>query len=580
MTLRTSLFNKGIYKSTIKRFVWGSVVYFVLLFMVTVVMLMALFQQDASHNSLRNEGYIFSTTISGGFLVTIFTVTVTAMLIFRFMHSKKQAIFVHSLPIKRESDFVSVFCAGVTLLVIPIVLNGIAMMFLAYFGNIQDFTISHCFMWIGLMLACVFILFAYSVFSAVITGKTVAIPVLNILILMIPMFVPICIRNISECFLYGYVYDGSVTDSLMRLNPIAWWLTTQSYSAFEDLYQRIFQDALFNIFISLIIYILSFVIYKKRKIENVGNVAGFKCLNCIFKYTVTAFSVMMILAMAFETKSENITEILLITVAISAVIYFAAETLLKRTFAVWNSYKGFLGFLGVFSIIIVVFWYTSFFGFETRVPLSSDVESVSISSRDGLKSTFMPIPFEGNSEIIDYAVEAHKNILSSATAKEKLFAGKNESEQISIVYNLKNGKELKRKYGVNKAQRNGILEELYKYEEYKRSNEDIFNKYIRNIVGIGIGSYPEIKKIDDYKCIDFLDCIQKDILELGYTQIYTESDNIWNLEIIVNYMSKLYENTDNDTMFVDSVTIYINENFKNSVSWLTDNGYASVLPIH
>ena len=33
MTLKTSLFNKGIYKSTVRRYTWGAVLYFIILFM-------------------------------------------------------------------------------------------------------------------------------------------------------------------------------------------------------------------------------------------------------------------------------------------------------------------------------------------------------------------------------------------------------------------------------------------------------------------------------------------------------------------------------------------------------------------
>ena len=35
MTLKTSLFNTGIYKSTVKRNIWGAVIYFILLFLMT-----------------------------------------------------------------------------------------------------------------------------------------------------------------------------------------------------------------------------------------------------------------------------------------------------------------------------------------------------------------------------------------------------------------------------------------------------------------------------------------------------------------------------------------------------------------
>ena len=40
MTLKTSLFNKGIYKSTLRRYAWGSILYFILLFLCTGMMIL------------------------------------------------------------------------------------------------------------------------------------------------------------------------------------------------------------------------------------------------------------------------------------------------------------------------------------------------------------------------------------------------------------------------------------------------------------------------------------------------------------------------------------------------------------
>ena len=40
MILKTSLFNKGIYKSTLRRYLWGGVLYFIMLFLFTGMLIL------------------------------------------------------------------------------------------------------------------------------------------------------------------------------------------------------------------------------------------------------------------------------------------------------------------------------------------------------------------------------------------------------------------------------------------------------------------------------------------------------------------------------------------------------------
>ncbi|MEE1042628.1 MAG: hypothetical protein UH854_01555, partial [Clostridia bacterium] len=46
MTLKTSLFNKGIYKSTVRRYLWGGVLYFIILFLSTVLPILLTVETD------------------------------------------------------------------------------------------------------------------------------------------------------------------------------------------------------------------------------------------------------------------------------------------------------------------------------------------------------------------------------------------------------------------------------------------------------------------------------------------------------------------------------------------------------
>ena len=49
MISRASLFNKGIYKSTLRRYLWGGVLYFILLFMITGMSILLNYSNDYSY---------------------------------------------------------------------------------------------------------------------------------------------------------------------------------------------------------------------------------------------------------------------------------------------------------------------------------------------------------------------------------------------------------------------------------------------------------------------------------------------------------------------------------------------------
>ena len=126
MTLKTSLFNKGIYKATLRRYVWGSVLYFILLFLSTGIMI--ILNEDPQH--AYNTGiYGRAAKLLAGeymiipMLMSIVVPTIVGLMVFRFIHSKKTSIFVHSLPVKKKANYISSVLAALTLMAAPVILN-------------------------------------------------------------------------------------------------------------------------------------------------------------------------------------------------------------------------------------------------------------------------------------------------------------------------------------------------------------------------------------------------------------------------------------------------------------------------
>ena len=51
---------------------------------------------------------------------------------------------------------------------------------------------------------------------------------------------------------------------------------------------------------------------------------------------------------------------------------------LKKTLRVWKSYKGLLGFAGAYLLMMILFVFTGFFGFESRVPDEDNITGVAV----------------------------------------------------------------------------------------------------------------------------------------------------------------------------------------------------------
>jgi len=124
MTSKTSLFNKGIFTSTIKRFLWGSILYFAALFLFNILPYLISEPYEYSYYKIKSGWYLFSNDISLNVIISSIVPYVAGLLVFRFVHSKKQAIFIHSLPANRNTIYISTTLAAFILMAAPVLING------------------------------------------------------------------------------------------------------------------------------------------------------------------------------------------------------------------------------------------------------------------------------------------------------------------------------------------------------------------------------------------------------------------------------------------------------------------------
>ncbi len=582
MNLKTSLFNKAIFQNTLKRFKWGSFLYFIILFLsVPFVFLVEDYERllrrvtnsDIAVDLLSRTDYIITPV-----LLAFIVPTIAAVLIFNNVHSSKQAIFVHGLPVSRLANYVSSLVSGFIIMAAPVILNGLILLVMSFTAYGKIIASSSVVYWVFLNLSILFVMFSVSSATAFLTGNAAAHIGINVLVHVFPLLCALVIALVSEVFLYGFISSQNfVALKIMENTPLVWLFSTP----LTGLSRRTNVFLTYQMWIYIIgaaaIYFLGYIFYKKRKIEASGDVVAFNVFKPIFKYIITGSSATLIFAIMLNMNINYIYKYIVAAI-VTFIVYFACEMIIGKTVKVFGKYKGYIGFVLVSAAFISFFAYTSVFGYETRVPKADNVVSATVYT--GWHETE---PFVKDKDVIDDVIHIHNIVLEDIPVKADEFTG--GSRTFYIKYNLEGGKKLERFYSVPEKTYDMALGMMYESIAYKRAVTEIENVNVENVATVnfnyGGGSYHRNKQINNASGL--LLAIEKDIANLSYEEM-KKSFNWINISIDFSCsladnerlkIFKDFKSTDgvNDIYRTRHFDISINNNFKNAIAWLSENGY-------
>ncbi len=567
MTLRTSLFNKGIYKSTLRRYAWGSVFYAILLFMITSLVILFDVDPERYYRTMADHGALI---LDSGYLhvpvvIAFFVPTVVALLTFRFVHAKKTSVFVHSLPITRSTNYISAVLAALTLMAAPIIFNGAILCIMSLTAYGAYFDVASCLIWTGLNLLTVFLMFSVSSVAAFLTGNSFALVGLNGLLHCIAIIIAASFTTLSSVFLYGYYETNALINLTTEWNFIGYIIGIANRFAYHsDLIPFDFIKLAIMIALSLVLYIVAFLLYKKRRMETAEDVAAYRVLNPIFKYLLTFVSALGTFGIFSYTLEDGAVIALIYPVIVSAIVYFAAEMILKKSLRIWKAYKGYLVFLVVFAIIVSTFAFTSFFGFETRVPEADDVERTAIYT----SRAYTNEPYMQSREVTDYTLKTHSALVENENIYMLRLWPTDRTEYLYISYKLKNGRTVHRRYPVTEAYFCEVMDDLYALDGYKEATLEIFSDEIDRVIGASVmyGEY----ELEGKEAEKLLACIREDVLALDYTEMRGHS--AWDFHTWINYLRPGEElSTDRG---INQTMMQVNASFNNTVAYLRNAGLA------
>ncbi len=579
MTLKTSLFNMGIFKNVISRFKWGSFLYFVLLFLAVPFPIM---MQDAHNfngmyvNTVNQGTYILrNSSFSFVMLLAIAVPTVVAVLVQGNVHSDKQGIFTHGLPVNRLAIYVSQTLAGLVLMFTPVLANGLLFFVLKMLGyNIYSWAI---FTWIGANLAVLFVMFSVALLCGYLTGNAAAHIGINVIIHAIPAIIALGIMLISQVFLFGFVEsENFIANEMISNTPVVWFMGKLVFVRNYDVFGG---PQLWLYIIGAIgVYALAYILYKNRKIEACGDVAAFKWFRPVLKYTVTGAVAVMVLAVAYESALSAFA-VYAVAAIITLIVYFVAEMLMNKTFKVFGTYKGYIGFAIFCALFISFFAFTSVLGYETYVPKTEDVKSASVYSSWGEEK-----PFIENLDAIEVTRTIHSEIISDRPTTPTQRYSYNF---LRVSYKLHNGRTVERRYEVEEETYHKALAKMYEIEEYKLKVTEIDNLNIDNVKKLTIDchtpnfSYNFVMNED---APELLHRIEQDIKELSYEEL-KPANRVVVFNILVgceareNKELKIFKNVgvlEDEERYAyayKNFEINVNSNFKHAMEFLKEKGY-------
>lgn len=519
MPSKMSLINREMILQIGRSTGWISIVYLLgLLFSLPLRMLMM--YSDKNHlQNYDKVNNLFQYDFSIQMTLLVIIPILLAVFLFRFLHVKSAADLMHSLPLKREKIYHHYALIGVILLILPIIITAIAVLFTYSALDLTAyFTKRDILYWTGITILLNLILYTGSIFVATMTGISAVQAVLSYVFLFFPVGIMLLLFYNLKVLLYGFPSDYFLTKDLEKMSPLT------SAAALDSQPFQLNVAVIYLVF-TIILYWLSLLFYKKRKLEAASEAIAFTKLRMVFKYGVT-FCSMLFGGMYFSEVQVNSLGWTIFGYAAGAIIgYFIAEMVLQKSWRVFKTGKGLVIYAVVITLVVTVV--KSLGIYENSIPGQKQIKSALLTNNPNIfqgknesyEIAFVPKPLheQGNIEAVR---KLHQQILKDKKVNQQenvykydLYGPYDPHENAFLVYELQDGSKVIREYRINKLLYHDFYKPIYESEEYKRNSQEIFKVNENSIKYIGLTANGPVNKtvtISDTKDVSELFSLLKE----------------------------------------------------------------------
>ncbi|MBB6214258.1 ABC-2 type transport system permease protein [Anaerosolibacter carboniphilus] len=566
MTSKTSLFSKGLFTANMKRFWWIGAIYACILFFTVpfrYIMFGANVQDEWKRSLLEATLSFFSVHNEFQLWMIAALPTALAVLLYRYLMTSKATAMIHSLPYSRRTLYLNQLIAGLVLLTTPVLLIGMILTLLKVVTSLgMYYSMQNLFQWMGLTTLFNILFFSMAVFVGMFTGNSVAHIAFTYILHLLPVGIYMLLKENIAAWLYGFSSSSGYDPFFDKL---PWFVLFDNRAAIPFLSV---EDVLGYLIIALLFFAAAGYAYEKRKLEAASDIIAFTSFRPIFKYGVTTCG-MLLGGLYFRSISEGSLSVSLVGYLLSSLFaYGVAEILMQKSFRVWHTYKGYLTYVAVVSLLLVSIQ-VDVFGYVQHIPELDEVEKVYFgyytdiwtSEDPATDPKYKDMHHEANSFFSN--PENIKNIMALHTQLIQQPRQKVSGPTPYIVYILKNGKYQVRQYTINEKQYGPLLKPIYESMEYKKIKYPIVAQKPEDIKWIQISDNRTSKKplvlADSPGMREFIALFQEEVRSMTFEEMSAQSSDYVYIQI-ADSNDKYYH-------------YGFRKGFESMISWLDENGH-------
>lgn len=402
MASKTSFFNKTLLGKNLARFwpLWGMASFVGALFPLALALQLLRHGWDGTTALDFTDAY-YSVVVYALPILSLLYAALCAMVVWSYLYNARSVGLMHTLPIRRESLFVTGFLSGMAMMLIPYIITGALCIVISLAAGFFDPT--------GLLVTVLAVLgesffyFASATFAAFVTGNLFALPVIYLLLHFLSVLLDWLVSTLAQGFLFGFnsSYSG-----------VAEWLSPTVYLENRVQIDRTYTETLVQqpgepswyrsvltdirldgiwlvgvyVLVGVVLLGLAYVLYRRRRSESAGDVVAAPWLRPVFRYGVSALSALIggialyeIFWASFQNGRWYAPAPMAVCMSVAGIIgYYAASMLLAKSLRVFHSgWKGTVLVAAVCALACCMLQ-LDVLGISDRIPAAADTERVEL----------------------------------------------------------------------------------------------------------------------------------------------------------------------------------------------------------
>ena len=461
---------------------------------------------------------------------------------FSYLHSREKQDFYHGMPLSRMQWFMISYTGGLLIFLVPYLLFGFGTMLVGYAsglmtGNVPGLCITALLGGILGFLIC----YHTSILAMFLTGRIVT-GVLASLVLLV----------------YGTViislFDGLATQFFATwYNMIHFGDKIQDYSSPAMLYTKVLAGltyrpvslplTIFSVLAALLLLGAALILYRHYPAEAAENAIAFRTLAPVIKILIAVPTSLFISLFVTSLQLQDSKRwIIIISIMAVIILCMLIEFIYHRDIGKVFSGKISSGISVSAVIVILCILQLDLSGYDTYLPKENKLDNMSVYADpfsgyfiypESLQAVFYDQLTAKNAAITDYAPlyqladSGIQNTQNKITPKTVDYESSSfDYLNISVRYGLKNGKDIYRKYAVDRTELLNTLSQLCESETYRKELFPVFHLNKEDVLRISVQdlyyqhtALPLSRDQQD----QLLEAYEKDVLAVNVADLQYES---------------------------------------------------------